>query len=234
MKSNIDKLILISVGLLRLCTNATGQTKANKPYIFGAFTIVPIEFPIIDTKDINQQLVANGLPAAKYSAANIGIGLQFYSNRMITTLSFNKTTKKENHDTYLTEVEYRSTSFNVGYSLTSSRTFSVYPYVGFKGAGLNYLYREKTPNSTTLGNYLQTNLNYKEITNSRAHLDLGFGIAHQDFYLINFRIGYLLPLEKSKWKINNNQTSLTNTKPLSCQYYFTLTLGLGGLSNDKD
>ena len=226
--------LLIVIGLFGLIDKTHAQTDTTKNNVLGAFLIVPIEFPIIDTKGINEQLAANGFPSANYSKANSGIGFQLYTNRFITTFSFNKTTKKDDYDSYLTEVEYRSTSLNVGYSLTKSKWFSVYPYVGFKGSGLNYRYREKEPNPTTLGNYLQTNLNYKEITNSRGHLDLGIGISHQWFYLVNFRFGYLVPLEKVRWNIDNNQTTLTNSPTINYNYYFTLTLGLGNIASDTD
>jgi hypothetical protein len=234
MTSKTKLFLLILLGLLGQFENANAQTDTTKNNVFGGFLIMPIEFPVIDTKDINQQLAANGFPNANYSKANIGIGFQLYTKRVITTFSFNKTTKKDDNDKYLKEVEYRSTSFNVGYSLTRSQRFSVYPFVGFKGSGLNYLYKEKVPSPTTLGNYLQTNLNSKEVTNSRAHLDLGIGISHQWFYLVNFRFGYLVPLEKVRWNIDNNQTTLTNSPTISYNYYFTLTLGLGTIASDND
>lgn len=234
MTSKTKFLLLILLGLLGQLENVNAQTDTTNNNVFGGFLIMPIEFPVIDTKDINQQLTANGYPPANYSTANIGVGFQLYTNRVITTFSFNKTTKQDNNDTYLSEVEYRSTSLNVGYSLTKSQWFSVYPYVGFKGAGLNYLYIEKEPPSTTLENYLQSNLNYKEVTNSRAHLDLGIGISHQWFYLVNFRFGYLVPLEKVRWNINNNQTTLTNSPTINYSYYFTLTIGLGNIASNND
>ncbi|HRP90209.1 MAG TPA: hypothetical protein PKX92_09225 [Edaphocola sp.] len=235
MKSNTKFWLLILLGLFGQFINAYAQqTDKTKNNVFGGFLTIPIEFPVIDIKDINQQLTSNGFPPSNYSTANIGIGFQLYTNRIITTISFNKTTKKENNDLFLSEVEYRSTSFNVGYTLTKSKSFSVYPYVGFKGSGLNYLYREKKPNPTTLGNYLQTNLNYKEVTNSRAHLDLGIGISHQWFYLVNFRFGYLVPLEKARWNIDNNKTTLANSPNINYNYYFTFTLGLGNIASDND
>lgn len=234
MTTRTKFLLLILLGLLGQLENANAQTDTTKNNVFGGFLIMPIEFPAIDTNDINQQLTTNGFPPANYSIANIGIGFQLYTNRVITTFSFNKTTKKDDNDTYLTEVEYRSTSFNVGYSLTKSQWFSVYPFVGLKSSGLNYLYREKVPNPTTLGNYLQTNLNYKEVTNSRLHLDLGIGISHQWFYLMNFRFGYLVPFEENWWNIDNNQTKLTNSPTVNYNYYFTWTFGLGKIASDND
>jgi hypothetical protein len=230
---NIKKKFLLII-ILGFFDRANAQTDTTKNNVFGAFVIMPIEFPIIDTRGINEQLTAYGFPPANYSTANVGIGLQFYANRFITTFSFNKATKKENTDSYLTEVEYRSTSLNVGYSLTKSKWFSIYPYVGFKGSGLNYLYREKVPSPTTLNNYLLANLNYKEVTNSRGHLDLGIGISHQWFYVVNFRFGYLVPLEKARWNIDKNQTTLTKSPTINYNYYFLLTLGLGSITSDTD
>jgi hypothetical protein len=118
--------------------------------------------------------------------------------------------------------------------LTKSQWYSVYPYVGFKGAGLNYLYREKASDTTSFGNYLKANLNYKEVTNSRAHLDLGLGLSHQWFYLINFRFGYLVPIEKVHWNINNNKTHLPSSPTINYNYYFTLTIGLGNIASEND
>lgn len=228
---NLRMFVLILAGVSVFINESNAQTDSSKSEIFGGFLIMPIEFPIIDTKDLNQQLHNYGFPSASYPTANIGIGIQIYTNRFITTFSFNKTTKKEENDRYLTEVEYRSTSFNVGYSLVKSSRYSVYPYVGFKGSGINYLYREKTSDSISFGNYFQTNLNYKEVTNSRAHLDLGIGISHQWFYLINVRFGYLLPMEPVRWNIDNNKNSLTNSPTINYSCYFTLTLGLGNMLN---
>jgi hypothetical protein len=234
MTSRISTSLLVFIGLFGLFEKANAQSDTTKNNVFGYFLIMPIEFPVIDTKDINQALSANGFPPAKYPTANIGIGIQLYIKRFITTFSFNKTTKRNDNGTYLTEVEYRSTSFNVGYSLTKSQWFSVYPYFGIKGVGLNYRYRDKIPNPTSFGSYLQTILNYKEVTNSRPHLDLGIGIAHHWFYLVNFRFGYLVPLEKVAWNMNDNRTTLTNSPTINYNYYFTLTLGLGNMVSDRD
>jgi len=229
-----QKILILTFLLVGLTNGLIAQTDTLKNSVFGGFIIFPIEFPIIDNQQINNELTGLGYPKCEYSAANIGIGLQLYTNRWITTFSFNKTTKKDDNDTYLTEVEYRSTSLNVGYDLTKSHRYSIYPYVGFKGCGLNYLYREKIPNETSFNNYFNTTLEYKEITNSRANLDLGFGFSYQWFFLVNFRTGYLLPLEEARWNINNNQDKLASAPTLSINYYFTLTIGLGNIASDDE
>jgi hypothetical protein len=149
-------------------------------------------------------------------------------------MSFNKTTREEHEPTYRADIEYRSFSFNVGYDLTKSQWFSVYPYLGFKGSGLNYLYRERLTEEISMDDYLQTNLRYKEINNSRGHLDLGIGLSHQWFYLVNFRAGYLLPIEKISWSMNDSKTNLTGAPPISYPFYFSLTVGIGGIMSDQD
>ncbi len=230
----MTRKFLILIFLFGFANQIFGQTDSLKNIVFGTFLIFPIEFPIIDNEQINDELTGLGYPKCDYSTANIGIGLQFYANRWITTLSFNKTTKKNDQDSYLTEVEYRSTSFNVGYDLTKNHRYSIYPFVGFKGCSLNYLYREKISNEKSFDNYFNNTLDYKEITNSRAHLDLGLGFSYQWFFLVNFRAGYLLPLEKARWNINNNQDELSNAPALSYNYYFTLTIGFGNIVGEDD
>lgn len=231
MKQKILILIFLLAGL---ANGLTAQSDTLKNDAFGMFMIFPIEFPIIDNQYINNELVGLGFPKCDYPAANIGIGLQYYMNRWIATFSFNKTTKTNDNDTYLTEVEYRSTALNIGYDLTKNHRYSIYPYVGFKGCSLNYLYRDKIANETSFNDYFNTTLDYKEITNSRANLDLGFGLSYQWFFLINFRTGYLFPLEKSSWNINNSQVRLSSSPVLNYNYYFTLTIGLGTIVSDNE
>ncbi|WP_207434434.1 hypothetical protein [Sabulibacter ruber] len=233
MKRYKRKLILILFSVVVFVVRTQAQTDSTKNQVVGGFLIMPLEFPVINKTKLNKELNAYGLPSANHPAAAIGIGLQLFINRFITTFSFNKTTRKSDKDTYLTEVEYRSTSFNVGYDLTKNASHSIYPYVGFKGSGLNYLYREKLPDETSMEQYLETDLRYKEITNSRGHLDLGFGVSHQSFYLVNCRIGYLLPLEKVRWNMNNNQTTLGDSPAIRYTYYFTLTLGIGTIVSER-
>ncbi len=230
----MTRKFLVLIFLFGFINQFFGQTDSLKNNVFGTFLIFPIEFPVIDNEQINNELTGLGYPKCDYSTANIGIGFQLYMNRWITTLSFNKTTKKKDQDSYLTEVEYRSTSFNLGYDLTKNHRYSIYPFVGFKGCGLNYLYREKISNTTSFNNYFNTALEYKEITNSRANLDLGFGFSFQWFFLVNFRTGYLLPLEEARWNINNNQDRLSNAPTLRYNYYFTLTIGFGNIAGDDE
>lgn len=213
--------------------NAQSDTLEND--VFGGFVIAPIEFPIIDNQEINSKLYELDYPPSDYPVATIGIGFQLYSNRWISTLSFNKTTKRNSNDEYLNEVEYRSTSFNLGYDLTINHRYSIYPFFGLKGISLNYQYRETQSNDEiSFDEYFDSDLEYKEITHSRMNLDLGVGFSYQWFFLINLRAGYLFPIEEEKWKINNNQTQLNNTTSLDYNYYFTLTIGLGGVYSNQE
>lgn len=228
------KKILLTIFLSGLINGLFAQTDTLRNNVFGGFVIFPIEFPLIDDQNINNELIGLGFPKCQYPKANIGIGFQLHIKRWITTFSFNKATKKNDNDTHLTEVEYRSTSFNIGYDLIKKYNYSMYPFVGFKGCGLNYLYRDKMSNETSFNDYFNTTLEYKEISNSRGNLDLGIGASFQWFFLINFRTGYLLPLEESRWNINNNQDKLRSSPTLSYNYYFTFTIGFGGIASDND
>ncbi len=233
MNQYLNRIIaLFLLTILTLSSHAQQDSTHNS--VYGFFVLFPIEFPNISNNGMNGLLESNNLPTANFHKANPGIGLQFYGNRFITIFSFNKFTKKNDQGTSLLEVEYRSTSLNFGYDLTRSKWYSIYPYVGFKGSGLNYLYQERISDETSIEDYLQTDLIYKEITNSKAHLDLGMGISHQWFYLVSFRFGYLIPLEKTNWNISNNQVNLTDFPNINYNFYFSLTLGLGAIGSDND
>jgi hypothetical protein len=225
--------LLLSLLCYASAARAQSQVDTLKNQAYGTFFFMPIEFPIIDNKGFENTLTTAGLPAARYPTASVGFGFQFYANRLIGTLSFVKTTAKKDESTYLTEMEYRSSSFNFGYDLTKSHRYSIYPYLGFKGNGLNYLYREKLEEAASLEDYLHTDLNYKEISNSIAHLDLGFGLSTQWMYLVNARVGYLVPLEKSRWTINNG-VNLPHAPGAQYKFYFSLNIGLGGIYSNEE
>jgi hypothetical protein len=236
MKRYAGILLCISLLFTAHCA-VTAQTKTDttENYIFGYFLTMPVDIPFIDNTGLNEALVKNGFPAAKHYRANTGIGLQFYADRGIVSLSWNKSTKSTSSDLYRTDVEYSAFSFSAGYNILPQKSmwFSLYPYIGFKGYNYNYLYREQVSAEKPFDDYFQTNLGYREITHSRAHLDLGVGFSHHWFYLINFRAGYLIPLEKSRWKINSNEITLSNAPNLTYNYYITLTVGFGTIADSK-
>ncbi|TXK48054.1 hypothetical protein FVR03_08465 [Pontibacter qinzhouensis] len=182
---------------------------------------------------MNQELGKFGFPGLKAPTAAIRYGLQLYTNRIITTFSFNKTARKKDNDLLRHEVEYRATSINVGYDLLRHYQFSLYPYVGFKGTGLNYLYQEKPQEIWTFEDYLKSTTDTKEFTTSVANLDLGLGWSFQTFYLLNLKAGYLVPLEKQNWKINNNQDLLRQSPLVTNRFYFVLSIGLGNINQEK-
>lgn len=229
MKRNLIYLIF-AIGLNG---KLFAQNDSLKSVAFGGHIILPIEFPIIKNGDLNAKLTELGYPKCNYPIVNFGIGLQLYIKRWVTTFSYNKSTRKDNFDNYMTMVEYTSTSFNVGYDLTKDSKYSFYPFLGFKGYGLNYLYRDKLTGELSFSDYFNTTAEYKEMTYSRSNFDFGFGVSFQRFFLINLRAGYLLPFDSSAWKINNAKAKLNNSPSITYNYYFTLTLGLGGIVDDN-
>jgi hypothetical protein len=230
----MKKVILIALFGLVVNNQLNAQKDTLKNGVLGFFFFFPIEFPIINNDALNQQLSTLGFPSVSYPVANVGIGMQWHVNQGVITFSFCKTTKKNEQDNSLTKTAYSSFSFNAGYDLLKTKWFSLYPYLGFKSCGLNYYHQEIIPDEVSFDNYFQTDLKYKEITNSRAHLDLGIGFSHQWFYSINFRFGYLLPIEKVRWEMNNSKISLSNFPTINYNYYFSLTIGLGMIMSDRD
>lgn len=224
---------LFTFFLIGFASSILSQKDTLKNDAFGAFVIMPIEFPVIENQQINNELMGLGYPKCDYSPAIIGIGFQLYTDRLISTFSLNKTTKKNDNESYLTEVEYRSTSLNIGYDLTKNHRYSIYPFVGIKGYSLSYLYREKISSTSSFNDYFNTELEYKEITNSRTNIDLGIGFSYQWFFLVNFRAGYLLPVGETGWKINNTDY-LSGSPSLRHDFYFTLTVGLGNIFSDQE
>lgn len=225
------RLIFVFFFIISIGTFAQNDSLRND--VAGMYLTLPIDFPSIDNSTINNELNLQGFPSVDYSKANYGIGLQVYVNRWLINFAFNKKTRKTNNDFYALEVEYRSTTLNVGYDVIKTYWISLYPYAGFKGSGLNYLYRSNVENPATFQSYFQTTLEYKEITNSRMNFDLGLGFSVNSFLLFNVRGGYLLPLEKSRWKINNNKDEIENSPTLKYNYYINITLGIGSIISDE-
>lgn len=223
--------------LLLLCCIFSSQAQtqpdslSNKAYGFHFY--LPIEFPVIDNTGFRDGLRNTGLPDPRHPYASIGLGLQWYLNRSIAAMSIGLGGRKLEEDTYLSKMDYSSFSFSYGYDLTKSAFFSAYPYLGFKANSLSYQYREKPPKNTGFDDYLQTDLKYRELYNSRAHLDLGVGLSGQSFVLVNARFGYLLPIERSRWYIHDD-VELHNAPGANYRYYFSLNLGIGAIYRERD
>lgn len=215
---------------LVLVGHAAAQARPDVNSVFGGYLTLPLEVPFVDTRSLNERLGAAGLPACRLPAVVPGIGFHLQLGRTVLVFSFNKGTREPDSDTAALAVEYRATTFGVGYDVLRRPEQSLFPYIGFKGSGVSYLFDEKARNPTTFGNYLQTPLNHKEITNSRGHLDLGLGASYQQFWLISLRAGVLVPLEAVRWNINNNKLSLSDSPGISYGGYVVLAIGLGNNS----
>lgn len=228
------KLLLLPLSLLFFTYALMGQTDTSDTDVFGGFFIMPIEVPFISSDAFDQQLLDNGFPRLNIPRVAFGGGFMFYTNRLITSFSFNRKTVEKEEDGFLTEVEYRSTSISFGYDLTKNYKRHFYPFVGFKGYGLNYIYKEKIPDGTSFQNFLVIPNSFKELNYTRANLDLGFGMAFQKIFYFNIKGGYLLPLQKPKWTVNNTQDALSNSPALDYPFYFTFTVGLGGVEKEEE
>lgn len=201
--------------------------------VAGFFFTLPLEIPFINSLSLNELLHQHNYPSYDFLPVNFGIGLQGHYNRFIMTFSFNNTSRKVKEDNSITRSEYRATTFNLGYNLLSTYRYSLYPYVGFKGVGLSYEFKETISDNITFPDYLDAKTSYKEFTKSQSYLDLGVGVSFQWFYLLNLRAGYLLPIGKSEY-YNENKIELINFPEMKYNFYLNFTMGLGSIISDND
>lgn len=214
-------------------SDSTMVADSTKSTAFGSYMMLPFEFPLMDASAMNQALNKYGLPDLKHPTASIGYGVQLFTGKIITNFSYNKSTRKDDNDLFRHEVEYRATSINLGYDLLRHYQFSLYPYVGYKNTRLNYQYKEKPQEIWSFEDYVQANTNSKEFTKTMPNLDLGLGWSFQTFYLLNVRAGYLVPLKKEQWSINNSTDPLRHTPAVTNRFYFVLSIGLGNIKQER-
>ncbi|WP_436413955.1 TonB family protein [Petrimonas sp.] len=210
----------------------TGKYGKNNE-VAGFFFTLPLEMSFICNSSLNEFLHQHNYPSSDFLPVNFGIGLQGHYNRFILTFSFNNTSKKVKGDNNTTRSEYRATTFNLGYNLLPTYRYSLYPYVGFKGAGLSYEFKETISENMSFPDYLNTKTNYKEFTKSQSYLDLGVGVSFQWFYLLNLRAGYLLSIGKSEY-YNENKIELSNFPEMKYNFYLNFTVGLGSIISNDD
>jgi hypothetical protein len=205
----------------------------SEDHTYGYFFTLPLEFPIVENHDLDNALTAAGYPKCTLPVVTPGFGLQVQLYQFIGTLSYNRSTSRPKSDSVALAISYRAISIGVGYDVLRHPYYSLFPYLGFKFCKTSYRYNEKVTDTPTLSNYLQTNLDYKELTNSPAHLDLGLGASYQTLYLIGLRAGILLPMGKAQWYINNNKVAIGDSPGFRYQGYVALTVGLGESTSSR-
>jgi hypothetical protein len=221
---------------LLLPAGASAQKDTAKDFTMGLYYTLPLEFPHIDYSELNEALASAGYPAAKRAAIIVGLGAQWHVNRSILSITYNQTSRSPEIDTADVTTRYRSFAFSYGYDLIRHVHYSLYPYIGLKLSSTNYLFNGKVPDSiyTTFGQYLQTNLDHKQINNQVPHLDLGLGISYNWFFMVNARAGFLVPLDDATWQMNGGKVRLEESPGIRYQYYISLTLGLGTIYSERE
>jgi len=232
MNKKIRNLFFIAILFSGFNFTVLAQTEEKQNQkIFGSFIIMPFEFTAIDPSQINNILSSANLPTINnlLGEYGMGLGLQLYLNRIVPTLSFNWGAEIRNDNTL--QISHNIFSLNFGYNLLHNVRYSLHPYIGYKNCSISYLYSEKFDG--TIEDYLSTNLKIKEISNSRSHIDFGIGTSLRlqlfpEFITpLNLRAGFLLPIQKSNWKANNELFELKGGPKLNYQYYFIFTIGMG-------
>ena len=130
MKDFIRKALLLTPLCLSAFHPAFAQRDSAKNDVFGAFVTFPIEVPFIDNAELNERLIAAGYPECRYPSAALGIGVQFHVRNLMVIFSYNKTTRRPKSDNEALEVEYRATTFGLGYDVLRSPFFLALPLCG--------------------------------------------------------------------------------------------------------
>ncbi len=206
-------------------------TKENR--VIGFFFTFPLEMPFIDNALFNEQLIQHNYPTSDYPPINAGIGLQFHLDRTIWSISFTGSSRKSKAENTETTSGHFAISGNFGYNVMPTYRFSLYPYIGVKGVGLNYNFKETVAKNISFPDYLDSRTEYKEFNRSRGYFDLGVGFSHQKTHLLNFRAGYLLPFSKSRC-FDKSNIEISDVPPITYSFYLNFTIGLGGIVSERN
>lgn len=199
----------------------------------GIFFTFPLEIPFINNALFNRQLNQYNYPASDYPSLNAGIGLQLHLDRTIWSVSFTGSSRKSRMETTETSSEHFAFSGNFGYNVLPTYRFSLYPYIGVKGVGLKYSFKEIVTQNISFSDYLNSRTEYKEFNRWRGYIDLGIGFSHQKSHLLNLRAGYLLPFSKSRCFDSSNK-EISDVPPIEYNFYLNLTIGLGGIISERN
>ncbi|MFN8207998.1 MAG: hypothetical protein U0T82_11405 [Bacteroidales bacterium] len=229
----LSKNLLFAI-LIAFCSKMYAQSDSSRINYLGSFFIVPVEFPVIEKSTLNNSLSGFGYPECINPIASIGVGFQFFIDRWIMGFNYVNSSKESETQTSYLKVKYSSITLDMGYDLIKSHDFAFYPALGLKIGGLDYLYQHYLTHTTSFTNYFNSSLDYKEIYHSRANLDLGLGLSYYNLLLINFRAGYLMPLNNGSFSLRNKYYNhLSGSPPVNYRFYFSVAFGYGKVTTDK-
>ena len=211
------------------------KSKYGGPCLFprslGYYAAALVEFPVMNLKSLNNMLNAAQLPDCTPPAVAIGVSGQLKISGMSASLSYCALNKTTDETTYSLKVGYSSIAVSLGYILPKYKRISVNPYVGVKVCGIKYHYHQLIADTATFGNYLQRSSTYKEVRASSPNFDLGLNAGVLDNQILGIRLGMLLPIGETGWKIDGNKVSSSGAPGIRYQAYFGFVVGLGRTVN---
>lgn len=201
-----------------------------KPLITGIYLYVPFEYQKADFQSVNEIMEKQNLRFPTQSKLNAGIGIMLNFRRGIVDFSYAGAYRDKDEESYISKSISHSLSANFGYNFLNTNFFWLYPIAGIKICGIEYKYRDKVASDISFDDYLKKNLTYKSLSFSRAYFDLGVGFSYQKTGLIGFRAGYLIPIGKGGWAIDD-KIKITDSPTLNYKYYLKVTIGIGSAEN---
>jgi hypothetical protein len=199
----------------------TTKLKSKSEENFGVELIFILGYQHNDYTNLNERLVSLNLNEIKPSMSQIGVGLAFRFNKVITGYDMNVLLGDRASGGYLHI--YASTN------LLKTKRFIFSPQIGYGRQSVTYKYKVQSP-ATDFNSYF-TAPNKVEIYHSNSVVD--FALAFKLYpktdnynYLSLFRIGYRYGLKEKPWKINDGNSSGAPYDRNS-NFYLQLIIGFG-------
>lgn len=207
--------------------NLLSQNTERKSLITGFYMYVPFEFQPADFTSFNDRIKNLGYATPKKSNVNVGIGMQYLFGKGILDMAIAGSGRKLDAEMYQINSTNLSLTGNFGYNLLKNDNFSLHPFLGFKMNGYDYIFRNRDKEEISFDDYFKRVWDYKKVSYSRAHLDLGIGFSYMKTGMFGVRAGYLLPLGKGYWT-NDDNVKFTDSPTIDYKYYVKFIIGFGG------
>lgn len=228
--------ISITIFILFLSQLSFSQTPSSH-IMYGGYLILPVEFPFIDDSELNKKLENEELPHYDYPKVIPGYGFQAYLNGFVFRFSHQIRRRKKEDENFRTGSKYNSLGGSIGYTVFQNAKFSLYPSLGYKNVRLDYFQKtifhqkkQQTPYAPDFFSDPKPKVN-NNISYSRSYVDVGFGISNHWSYLIDIKIGYLIPVGGEEKVIlldsGKREKILPGAPGIDFKFYMTATVGLG-------
>lgn len=227
------KKILFFVGLFMICSAMVQSQEDTITVRRGAYLYLPIDVPLLGTPSLRQDLLSQGLPSPNNVSGAIGAGIVNIMGSYLWGVQAVWGIEEADVSSSKSSMNYYALSAYVGKDLSKSLKYSYYPFLGLKTTKLTYKYRQKSDEPSSISGYFSQDYNFKELSNERLNLDLGFGVMFHKRFMADLKVGYLIPLGKPNWKDALTDQEFSDSTNPDYNFYLTFSLGFGGTTMAK-